>query len=109
MREALTAVPPNTSLVTTNDYAPHLAQREQLYIIGIPAQREAPTNPDVVFLNLYDQQYIVCDGYREYVSQLDIDIYGVTFRTGGLIVIQRNAGSNEQFRDFVLNWNNCAG
>ncbi len=109
VEQALTAVPPLLSVVTTNDYASHLAQREHLYIIGIPTQREAPTNPDVVFLNLYDQQYIVCDGYREYVSQLDIAAYGVTFRTGGLIVIQRGAGSNEQFRDFVLNWNNCAG
>lgn len=109
VEQALTAVPDHLSLVTTNDYAPHLAQREELYIIGAPTQREAPTDPDVIFLNLYDQQYIVCEGYREYVSQLDIDAYGVTFRTGGLIVIQRGAGSNEQFRDFVLNWNNCAG
>ena len=109
VKQALTAVPPNLSVVTTNDYAPHLAQREKLYIIGIPSQREAPTDPDIVFLNLYDQQYIVCDGFRAYVEQLDIDAYGVTFRTGGLIVIQRDAGSNEQFRDFVLNWNNCAG
>jgi uncharacterized membrane protein len=109
VEEALTAVPPYLSLVTTNDYAPHLAQREQLYIIGIPTQRIAPTNPEVIFLNLYDQQYITCDGYRDYVSQLAIDSYGVTFRTGGLIVIQRNAGSNELFRDFILNWNNCAG
>ncbi|KAA3664959.1 MAG: DUF2079 domain-containing protein [Chloroflexi bacterium] len=109
VEQALTAVPPHLSVVTTNDYAPHLAQREHLYIIGIPTQREAPIDPEVVFLNLYDQQYIICDGYREYVSQLDIDTYGVTFRTGGLIVMQRNAGSNEQFRDFVQNWNNCAG
>ena len=109
VKQALTAVPSQLSVVTTNDYAPHLAQREKLYIIGVPSQREAPADPDVVFFNLYDQQYIICDGYRAYVEQLDIDTYGVTFRTGGLIVIQRNAGSNEQFRDFVLNWNNCAG
>ena len=109
VQEALMAVPPNLSVVTTNEYAPHLAQREELYIIGLPSQREAPLNPDLVFLNLYDQQYILCDGYRAYVEQLDIEAYGVTFRTGGLIVIQRDAGSHEQFRDFVLNWNNCAG
>ncbi len=109
VEQALTTVPDLLSVVTTNDYAPHLAQREKLFIIGIPSQRVAPTDPDVVFLNLYDQQYILCDGYRAYVSQLDIDAYGVTFRTGGLIVIQRGAGSNEPFRDFVLNWNNCAG
>lgn len=109
VEQALTAVPDHLSLVTTNDYAPHLAQREELYIIGAPTQRDAPADVDVIFLNLYDQQYIVCEGYKAYVSQLDIDAYGVTFRTGGLIVMQRGAGSNEQFRDFVLNWNNCAG
>ncbi|MEM8859556.1 MAG: DUF2079 domain-containing protein [Chloroflexota bacterium] len=106
---ALAAVPADGVLVTTNDYAPHLAQREGLFIIGIPSQRVAPTDPDLVFLNLYDQQFIVCDQMREYITQLDKTAYGTTFRTGGLIVIQRDAGSAEQFLDFVDNWNNCAG
>ncbi len=111
VKQALQAVPADgsLSLVTTNDYAPHLAQREGLYIVGIPTQRVAPTDPDIVFLNLYDQQYIVCDQIRDYVIQLDRDAYGTTFRTGGLIVLQRNAGSPETFIDFVDNWNNCAG
>lgn len=106
---ALGAVPADGVLVTTNDYAPHLAQREGLFIIGIPSQRVAPLDPDIVFLNLYDQQFIVCDQMREYINQLDKSAYGTTFRTGGLIVIQKDAGSAEQFLDFVDNWNNCAG
>ena len=111
VKQALQAVPADgsLSLVTTNDYAPYLAQREGLYIVGVPTQRVAPTDPDIVFLNLYDQQYIVCDQIRDYVVQLDRDAYGTTFRTGGLIVLQRNAGSPETFIDFVDNWNNCAG
>jgi len=109
VKMALQTVPAQGSLVTTNDYAPHLAQRTELYIIGIPTQRKAPVDPDSVFINLYDQEYIVCDQYRDYLSQLDVNRYGVIFRTGGLIVIQRDAGSNESFRDFILNWNNCAG
>jgi uncharacterized membrane protein len=106
---ALTTVPPYATVVTTNAYAPHLAQREGLYIIGIPAQRDAPHDPDIVFINLYDQRFMLCDQYREYVSGLDIDRYGVVFRDSGLVVIQRDDGSKEGFRDFVLNWNNCAG
>ena len=106
---ALAAVPDDGVLVTTNDYAPHLAQRQGLYIIGIPSQRVAPIDPDIVFLNLYDQQFIVCDQMRDYINQLDKTAYGTTFRTGGLIVIQKDAGSAEQFLDFVENWNNCAG
>ncbi len=111
VKQALQAVPADgsLSLVTTNDYAPHLAQREELYIIGIPTQRVAPIDPDLVFLNLYDQQYIVCDQFRDYVTQLDKESYGVLFRTGGLIVMQKGGGSPEQFIDFVDNWNNCAG
>ena len=106
---ALQTVPIEGSLVTTNDYAPHLAQREGLFILGLPSQREAPSDPDIVFINLYDQEYIVCEQYHEYVSKLDIDQYGISFRTGGLVVIQKTGGSNELFRDFVLNWNDCAG
>lgn len=109
VRSALSVVSDSLSVVTTNDYAPHLARRSDLYILGFPSQREAPIDPDIVFLNLYDQQYVVCDEFREYLRLLDTDVYGVTFRTGGLIVIQRNVGSNEQFRDFINNWNNCAG
>jgi uncharacterized membrane protein len=106
---ALATVPPAASVVTTNAYAPHLAQREGLYIIGIPAQRKPPLDPDVVFINLYDQRFMVCEQYREYFSQLDLDRYGVIFRDWGLIVVQRDNGSNEAFRDFVLNWTDCAG
>jgi uncharacterized membrane protein len=106
---ALDAVPPDASVVTTNAYAPHLARRQGLYIIGIPAQREPPIDPDVVFINLYDQRFMLCDQYREYFSQLDLDRYGTLFRDSGLIVIQRDGGSNAGFRDFMLNWTNCAG
>lgn len=106
---ALTTIPDNTVVVTTNDYASHLARRTELYVIGIPSQREAPLDPDIVFINLYDQEYIVCDQYREYISKLDINRFGVTLRTGGIIVIQKDSGDNTLFRDFIMNWNNCAG
>jgi uncharacterized membrane protein len=109
VRRALATVPPAASVVTTNAYAPHLAQREGLYIIGIPAQRDPPAEPDIVFINLYDQRFMVCDQFHEYFSQLDIDRYGILFRDGGVVVIQRDGGSNEAFRDFVLNWTDCAG
>jgi len=106
---ALATVPPALSVVTTNAYAPHLAQREGLYIIGIPAQRDPPADPDVVFVNLYDQRFMVCDQYRDYFSQLDVDRYGVIFRDSGVIVVLRDGGSNDGFRDFVFDWTDCAG
>lgn len=109
VRRALAIVPSEVSLVTTNAYAPHLAQREGLYIIGLPAQRDPPPDPDVVFINLYDQRFMVCEQYREYFSQLDIDRYGIIFRDAGVVVVQRGGGSSEGFRDFLLNWTNCAG
>lgn len=109
VEQALDAVPADGVLVTTNDYAPHLAQRPGLFIIGVPSQRAAPAAPDLLFLNLYDQQYILCDQIRAYVETLDVERYGTLFRTGGLIVIGRDQGDQTQFADFVGNWNNCAG
>jgi uncharacterized membrane protein len=106
---ALAFVPPGLSVVTTNAYAPHLSQREELYVMGIPTQRDPPLDPDVVFVNLYDQRFMVCDQYRDYFAQLNIDRYGVIFRDSGMIVVQRDGGSNEGFRDFLLNWTDCAG
>jgi uncharacterized membrane protein len=109
VRRALAVVPPGASVVTTNAYAPHLAQREALYLIGIPAQRDPPPDPQVVFVNLYDQRFMLCDQYQAYFKQLDIDHYGLIFRDSGVVVAQRDGGSNEGFRDFVLNWTDCAG
>jgi uncharacterized membrane protein len=106
---ALPVVPPGASVVTTNAYAPHLARREGLHILGVPSERDPPTDPDVVFINLYDQRFIVCDQYRQYLQQFDVERYGVIFRDWGVVVIQRDGGTNEGFRDFLLNWNDCAG
>jgi len=80
VRRALATVPPAASVVTTNAYAPHLAQREALHVIGIPTQRDPPLDPEIVLVNLYDQRFIVCEQYRDYFTQLDIDRYGVLFR-----------------------------
>ncbi|MEM7799207.1 MAG: DUF2079 domain-containing protein [Chloroflexota bacterium] len=109
VEQALAVVPPAGSLVTTNDYAPHLARRRELYVIGLPSQRDAPVDPELIFLNLYDQQYIVCDQIKMYIDQLEVERYGTLFRTGGLIVIARDQGDPNQYADFVNNWNNCAG
>lgn len=109
VRLALDVVPDGLSVVTSNDYAPHLAQREGLYIVGIPAQRETPLDPDLIFLNLYDQQYVTCDQIYAYLQKIDRDQYGFIFRTGGLLVLQRGAAATDQFRELINNWNNCAG
>jgi len=106
---ALPHVPAQATLVTTNAYAPHLAQREGLYIIGIPAQREPPLDPEAIFINLYDQRYMTCQQYRDYFEGLDTTRYGLVFRDSGVVVICRNGGSIEAFRDFVENWTDCAG
>ncbi len=109
VERALDVVPPGMSVVTTNAYAPHLAQRAGLYIIGIPAQRDPPDAPDIVFINLYDQRFMLCEQYRDYLARLDSDRYGLIFRDAGMIVVQRDAGSKAEFRDFLSNWTDCAG
>jgi len=40
---------------------------------------------------------------------LDIDHYGMIFHDSGVVVIQRDAGSQEVFEDFVVNWTECPG
>jgi hypothetical protein len=80
-----------------------------LSVIGLPAESEPLVDPDVVFLNLYDQRYMLCEQYREYLLTLDIDHYGVIFHDSGVVVIQRDARSQEAFEDFVVNWTECTG
>ncbi|NLE45167.1 MAG: DUF2079 domain-containing protein [Chloroflexi bacterium] len=109
VQQALPQVPEGSSVVTTNAYAPHLARREELEVLGIPSSHEPSTSPDVVFINLYDQRYALCDDYYEYLMRLDISHYGIIFRDCGVVIIQRNGGSNDALREFLSEWNNCAG
>lgn len=109
VRLALQTVPDGGSLVTTNNYGPHLAQRPELYIIGVPSQREAPDDPDIVFFNLRDQRFTSCEMYHTYLSQLDPQRYGVTFWSDGVLVAQQDTGSNTSFRNLLRAWNGCEG
>lgn len=108
VRQALDTIPAQGAVVTTNSYAPHMAQRPEIYIIGAPTQREAPADPDVVFLNLHDHRWISCEGARAYALQLDPEIYGVTFMSDGVVVIRRDSGSRDQLRDLLAHWPGCS-
>ncbi|MGD8904701.1 MAG: DUF2079 domain-containing protein [Anaerolineae bacterium] len=109
VRQALETIPKEGTMVTTNNYAPHMAQRPEIYIIGFPSQRDAPSNPDVVFLNLRDQRWLSCENYRAYLLQLDPERYGMTFESDGVVVIQRDAGSCDRFRALIDAWPGCSG
>ena len=108
VRRALETVPAEGSVVTTNNYAAHLARRPELYIIGFPTQREAPTDADVVLLNLRDQRFVSCEEYYAYLLQLDPADYGVTFLSEGVLVLHRGSGSREQLRDLLDSRSGCA-
>jgi uncharacterized membrane protein len=108
VQRALETIPAEGAVVTTSFYAPHLAQRRELYLLGFPTQREAPGDPDVVFLNLHDQRWISCEDYHSYVQQLDPEMYGVTFSSDGVVVIQRDSGSHDQLRELIDNWPGCS-
>ena len=109
VRQALETIPGDGTVVTTNNYAPHMAQRPEIYIIGFPSQRDAPSDPDVVFLNLRDQRWLSCEEYRAYLLQLDPERYSVTFESDGVVVIQRDAGSSGRFRALIDDWPGCSG
>jgi uncharacterized membrane protein len=109
VRQALETIPAESTVVTTNAYAAHLAQRPGIYIIGVPTQRDAPVDPDIVFLNLYDHRWIACEGYYAYLLQLDPGKYGIRFMSEGVLVLQRDSSSRDQFRDLIHNWSGCSG
>jgi uncharacterized membrane protein len=109
VRQALETIPAEGAVVTTNAYAAHLAQRPEIYIIGVPTQRDAPSDPDIVFLNLHDHRWTSCEDYHAYLLQLDPEKYGVTFMSKGVLAIERDSGSRDQLRDLIKNWSGCSG
>jgi uncharacterized membrane protein len=109
VRQALETIPAEGTVVTTNAYGAHLAQRPGLYLIGVPTQRDAPVDPDIVFLNLRDDRWISCEEYHTYLLQLQLEEYGVTFISEGVLAIQRDSGSRNQLRDLMQNWSGCSG
>jgi len=100
----LQIIPPEASVVTTNHYAPHLAHRRKLYVIGPVSQRIAPSDPDVVFFNLSDYRFASPGGYHKYLLRLDPQRYGVTFEAEGVVVIERDKGSREAFKQLLTDW-----
>ena len=89
--------------------ATHLAQRTGIYIIGVPTQREAPVDADVVLLNLRDHRWISCEAYYEYLVQLDAAKYGITFASEDVLVIQRDTDADIRLGDLLDNWPPCTG
>jgi uncharacterized membrane protein len=66
VRAALTRVPPQASVFTTNHYAPHLSQRYVLHVFAYPGDVERLGAVDVAFFNLRDHRSVIsslsCDG-----------------------------------------------
>jgi hypothetical protein len=104
VNQGLHSISPEASVVTTNNYAPHLANRQRLYIIGDVSPRKPPPDPDVVFFNLSDYRYTRRDQYYDYLAQLDPQRYGVTLNTGGVVVIERDKGSPAELAELLARW-----
>jgi uncharacterized membrane protein len=100
----LQMIPPGASVVTTNHYAPHLANRRSLYVIGPVSPRIAPSDPDVVFFNLGDDRFAGPDEYRAYLQRLDPERYGLVFSSDGVVVMERDNGSREAFKQLLAQW-----
>jgi uncharacterized membrane protein len=103
VREALSYVSPSVSVLTTNSYVPHLYQREEVHFIPWPTASYG-RRAEVLFLNLLDGRWQGRDIYREYVTRLAEEDYGIVFQREGVVVIQRGAGSREALVVLAEHW-----
>jgi uncharacterized membrane protein len=96
VRSALSYVPPEASVFTTNHYAPHLSQRYTLYVFVHPEDVGRLNEVNVVFLNVRDRRSVVseltCDDYKHFLDVSAQDGFGVIFSYDGMLVLQREKG-----------------
>jgi uncharacterized membrane protein len=97
VRAALSYVPPEAAVFTTNPYAPHLSQRYTLLVFVYPQDVELLNDADTAFLNLKDHRSVVselaCDDYRHFLEVAAQGGFGAVFDRDGVIVLRRGQGT----------------
>lgn len=96
VREALTCVPPDAALFTTNPYAPHLSHRRTLIVFVYPNDATRLGEADAAFFNLLDRRSVAfelgCEDYRRFLEAAAQAGMALVFEQNGVVVLRRGAG-----------------
>lgn len=95
VREGLAQVVTTARLMTTNAYAPHLANRPHIRILMYNRLLEQGT--EAVFLNLRDQRWeMSSEAYAGILESAAAQGFGVTFYKDGVVLLEQDKGDAER-------------
>lgn len=105
IRRGLDQIPAGSSLFTTNHYTPHLTHRQAIYAFIFPEDAARIQEVDTLFFNLRDHRSVVakinCGRYQNFFQTAAEQNFGVIFNEEGVIVLQRQAGQQDNLMNIV--------
>jgi uncharacterized membrane protein len=106
--EALSQIPPDAGVATTNQFGPHLANRRVLVAFEYPPpfRLDHVKAADYVLLDLVDCRVVPTSdpraSYADMVAQLlETDQYGVRYWSGRILLLERDKSSEEEVDDVL--------
>ena len=105
IRRGLAHVPAGSSVFTTNHYVSHLSHRQTIYTFIFPEDAARIHEGDTLFFNLHDHRSaaaeINCERYHTFFQTAAEQNFGVIFNEEGVIVLQRQAGQQDNLMNIV--------
>lgn len=107
VRTALSLIPSDAAVATTNHYVPHLTHRTNLFLYyEYPYDFSSVVQADYLLLNLDDPRDAVHDAYPGLLAAADKEGYGVIYESNGVVLLQRNAGDEALLDHYLLQYPN---
>ena len=103
IRSALSLIPSDASIATTNHYIPHLSHRPNAFLyFEFRSDYSSVVSADYLLLNLDDERDATPEEYLRLLKIAAEEGFGVIFDKGNVIVVQRQAGDTEQLHRMLL-------
>jgi uncharacterized membrane protein len=105
VREALTLIPSDAKVFTTNQYGSHLSHRRYLgvYCCGPGGEHDLP-KADIALFNLRDLRIPAPERYRLMLQMCYQEGFGVTYVKDGVVILQRGRGDRNAVLSLIQTW-----
>jgi len=104
VRQALSLIPPEAAVLTTNYYGTHLAHRTDLYLMFAPADTTGLEPAELALFNTIDYRSHhpwACQDYAAALQQAHDQGFGLVYNVERVVLVQRAAGDRAALRELA--------
>ncbi len=104
VRQALSLIPPEAAVLTTNYYGTHLAHRTDLYLMFDPADTTGLERAELALFNTIDYRSHhpwACQDYATTLQQAHDQGFGLVYNVERVVLVQRAAGDRTALQELA--------